>query len=64
MNVDIKNSSASDRDHIIKWMKMMYSIYPNGQIISSWITKEDRSYIGFIVINLDYKAKKRPIKII
>lgn len=64
MNVDIKNSSASDRDHIMMWMKMMYGIYPNGQIISSWITKEDRSYIGFIVINLDYKAKKRPIKII
>lgn len=64
MNVDIKNSSASDRDHIMKWVKNMYSMYPDGQIISSWITKDDRSYIGFIVINLDYKAKKRLIKII
>jgi len=64
MNVGIKNSSASDRDNIIKWVKYMYNIYPDGQIISSWVTKEDRSYIGFIVINLDYKTKKKPIKII
>ena len=64
MNVDIRNISASDRGNIIKWMKNMYTMYPDGQIISSWITKDDRRYIGFIVINLDYIPKKRPIKII
>lgn len=64
MNVDIKNSSASDRDHIIKWVKYMYDLYPEGQIISSWITKDDRRYVGYIVVNLDYKTKKKLIKII
>lgn len=64
MKINIRHNSSSDCDHIKKWIKNMYDMYPDGQIISSWITKEDRSYIGFIVINLDYKPKKRPIKII
>ena len=66
MNVTILYQAFADRDKAVLWMKERYAEYPDGSIVSSFMTKDNGWTTSFIVINQAklYPEKKKLIKII
>lgn len=59
MNVTIVTQSFSERSQAALWMKERYAEYPDGSIVSSFMTKDKDWNTCYIVID---QAKLRPIK--
>ena len=65
MNVTIVTQSFTERSKAALWMKERYAEYPDGSIVSSFMTKDNGWNTCYIVIDQAKlkPAKKRLIKI-
>ena len=59
MNVTILYQLCDKRDKAVLWMKERYAEYPDGSIVSSFMTKDNGWTTSFVVIN---QAKLKPEK--
>lgn len=59
MNVNIVTQSFTERSKAAVWMKERYAEYPDGSIVSSFMTKDNGWTTCYIVID---QAKLKPEK--
>lgn len=68
MNVFVLNKTVAslNRKDAILWLKNKYAEYPDGSIVSSFISQDDTYTTAYVVVDKDKlnPSKKKLIKII